>query len=119
MPSITSARSPCFAASPTRLSWVKTISKLTSPPAALAPINPLPAANSNDSRLQRWPSDAVAFAFLACGSPASLGGIRINLLNDSYRDISKNSMVIADRLRAIREHKALSQGDIEQRDRKS
>jgi len=34
---------------------------------------------------------------------------------DLYRGINKNIMVISDRLRAIRERKDLSQGDIEQR----
>src|SRR5882762_3967900 len=48
-PSITSARSPCSAASPTPPSKVKTTSSPTSPPAASALSNPPPAANLTDS----------------------------------------------------------------------
>ena len=46
--SITSARSPCSAASAAPPSWAKTISERTSPLAASAPNNPLPSANLND-----------------------------------------------------------------------
>src|SRR6266480_7411725 len=38
-----------------------------------------------------------------------------DLSTDLYRGINTNIMVISDRLRAIREQKDLSQGDIEQR----
>jgi len=41
--------------------------------------------------------------------------IQNDLSADSYRDINRHMMVISDRLRAIREQKDLSQGDIEQR----